>query len=129
MAIGSLVGLANILSQPKEMVGPGKHLDSRARMNMSKGTKRIKKDDVKPPRAPIGTPTSQSMLSQRRAMIAAKPVETNHYVVRARAEYPEDVALISQQLQQFTSLGNSVNISLRDSRGISNRYADSNKAY
>ncbi len=129
MALGSLAGLGSMLSQPKEMVGPGKHLDSRARMNMSKGTKRIKKDDVKPPRAPIGTPTSPSMLSQRRAMISAKPVETNHFVVRARAQYPEDVALISQQLQQFTSLGNSVNISVRDSRGIPNRYADSNKAY
>ncbi len=129
MAVGSLFGLNSVLSQPREMVGPGKHLDSRARMNMSKAAKRLQPKDVKPPRAPIGTPTAPHMLSQRRAMIAAKPKETNHYLVRARVNNPGDVALITQQLQQFTSLGNSVNISVRDSRGITNKYADSNKRY
>lgn len=129
MAVGSLYGLNSVLSQPREMVGPGKHLDSRARMNMSKAAKRLQPKDVKPPRAPIGNPTGPNMLSQRRAMIAAQPKETNHYLVRARVNHPEDVALITQQLQQFTSLGNSVNISVRDSRGITNKYADSNKRY
>jgi hypothetical protein len=69
------------------------------------------------------------MLSQRRAMIAPNPVGKNHYIVRARAQYPEDIALISQQLQQFTSMGNSVNISLRDSRDSRNSYFESNKKY
>ena len=129
MAVGSLFGLNATLSQPREMVGPGKHLDSRARMNMSKATKRLRSKDIKPPRAPIGAPTGPNMLAQRRAMIAAQPRETNHYLVRARVNYPEDVGLISQQLQQFTSMGNSVNISVRDSRRITNVYADSNKRY
>jgi hypothetical protein len=127
--VGSIVGLATVLSEPKEMVGPGKHLDTRVKMNMTKGTKRITQGDIKPPRAPIGAPTGPGMLSQRRAMIAPNPVERNHYVVRARTQYPEDVALISQQLQQFTSMNNSVSISVRDSRGGRNNYFESNKKY
>ena len=131
MAIGSLVGVAGILSGPSEMVGPGSQFNDRAKikMNASKAAKRVQSQDIKPPRAPLGNPMGPSMLSQRRAMIASKPVETNHYMVKAKVNHPADASLVSQQLQMFTSLGNSINMSVRDTRSITNSYVRENNKY
>jgi hypothetical protein len=117
-------------SQPREMVGPGKRLNANVKMKMNtrKAHKRLSGSDVKPARAPIGSPMGPNLLSQRRAMIASHPVPSNNFIVRARANHPDDIGIISQQFQQFALNGGSVNIS-NSQRSIQNPYGEMNKLY
>ena len=97
-------------------------------MNQRKAHKRMVGEDVRPTRAPIGNPMGPNLLSQRRAMIASHPVPTNTFAVRARANHPDDIGIISEQFQQFAVNGGSVNIS-NSSRSIKNPYGEMNKLY
>ena len=129
-AVGGIAALASMNSQPREMVGPGKALNSNVKMKMNdrKAHKRMSGEDVKPFKAPIGNPMGPNLLSQRRAMIASQPVPSSSFIVRARASHPEDISVISQQFQQFALSGGSVNIS-NSSRSLQNPYGEMNKLY
>jgi len=129
-AVGGLTALASFNSQPREMVGPGKQLNANVemKMNQRKAAKRVTPDDVKPNRPPVGNPMGPNLLSQRRAMIASHPVPTDRFVVRARANHPDDISMISQQLQSFAVGGSSMNI-VNTNRSINNPYGQANKAY
>ena len=112
------------------MIGPGKQLnaDVKIKMNNSKSSKRITPDSVRPTRAPVGSPISPNLLSQRRSMVAGNPVPSNNFVVRARANHPDDIGVISQQLQQFASASGGMSITNTE-RGIGNIYGDINRSY
>ena len=130
-AVGGIAALAGTNSQPKEMVGPGKQFNANVQMNMNnnrKAHKRLTPRDVKPMKAPIGMPSGPNMLSQRRAMIASHPPSTNQFLVRARANHPDDISIVSQQMQRYSMAGGSANMS-STSRRIQNPYASMNTSY
>tara|TARA_Y100000310_G_C20672951_1_gene811296 strand:- start:25 stop:2928 length:2904 start_codon:yes stop_codon:yes gene_type:complete len=129
-AVGGLAALTSFNSQPREMVGPGKQFNANVKMKMNqrKAAKTITNKDVRPTKAPIGNPMGPNLLAQRRAMIASHPVPTNKFIVRARANHPGDIGIISQQLQSFATGGSSMNIT-NTQRSINNPYGAANQAY
>jgi hypothetical protein len=129
-AIGGLAALSSMESQPREMIGPGRHLNMNAKphMNSRKAHKRITANDVRPMKAPLGSPTGPNLLSQRRAMIASNPIPRDKFAITARANHPDDISMISQQFQGFAASAGYVSIN-NSSRQINNPYGEINKQY
>lgn len=126
MGFAASLGLAAALSDPIETIGPGVGLIPQGKLlHPGKGSNRMSPETVMPPSQALGNPTAPNMLNSRRAMIA--PNGGSKYVVNATVPSGTSPEALAGVLSSSSGIRGPVNVNLRDSRQISNRYIDGNK--
>ena len=127
LGFAASLGVAAVLSSPRQLVGPGRNTIPPAKFNMKPGKaiNRMKSDQIMPMQQSLGNPKAPNMLSAQRAMVQTN--QDQKYFVNATAG--SNASSIVSQLAGASGISGSVNIHLRDSREQVNSYAFGNRIY